>query len=169
MSERMSERARNIAGYVVGFLLFAVMVPSIMWLVSAQMRQVQPSFARTVICVVLAAVGLSLSVWSLVYMRTVGKGNPMDAFNHDLATRTSVLMTQGPYALCRNPMVLGVVIYYLGVMILLGSVGAVVVFALYAAIMTVQIRLEEKRLEDDFGEEYLAYKQSTKRLIPFVW
>ncbi len=30
-----------------------------------------------------------------------------------------------------------------------------------------QVRSEEKRLEADFGEEYLAYKQKTGRFITF--
>ena len=28
---------------------------------------------------------------------------------------------------------------------------------------------EEKRLERDFGQAYLAYKAETKKLIPFLW
>ena len=35
--------------------------------------------------------------------------------------------------------------------------------------MMVQVDREEKRLEADFGEEYLAYKRGTRKLIPFLW
>ena len=93
----------------------------------------------------------------------------MDAFNHEVAPRTSRLMTRGPYRLCRNPMLLGVFIYYIGLLVYLRSWQAAAVFVLYAVIMMVQVNREEKRLEEDFGEEYREYKKRTKKIIPFVW
>ena len=65
--------------------------------------------------------------------------------------------------------VLGVFIYYIGLLIYLWSWQAVVVFVLYAIIMMIQVGREEKRLEDDFGDEYREYKKKTKKIIPFVW
>jgi len=35
--------------------------------------------------------------------------------------------------------------------------------------MMVQVGREEKRLEEDFGDAYRAYKAKTKKLIPFIW
>lgn len=157
---------RDAAGYLIGFALFVVLVPAIMWLVSGT---VAFTAARTAVFAVLAVAGLGLSIWSIVYMRNVGKGNPMDAFNHEVAPRTIELMTEGPYAICRNPMLLGVLVYYLGVVILLGSAGAAIVFVIYVLIMSIQVHFEEKRLEADFGEAYARYKRKTKRIIPFVW
>ena len=93
----------------------------------------------------------------------------MDAFNHEVASRTSNLMTDGPYRICRNPMLLGVFVYYIGLLIYLRSMKAVVVFVLFFAVMMVQVSSEEKRLEQDFGEEYREYKERTKKLIPFIW
>ena len=160
------DEKREFAGYLIGFILFVVLVPSIMRGVSGD---VHFSVLRFIIFAILAVGGLSLSVWSIVHMRLVGKGNPMDAFNHEVAPRTSELMTDGPYAICRNPMLLGVLIYYLGVVILLASWQALLVFVAYVLIMAFQVSREEKRLEQDFGEAYAEYKRSTKRLIPFVW
>lgn len=157
---------RDAAGYLIGFALFVVLIPAIMWFASGQ---VEFSMARTVAFIVLATVGLGLSIWSIVYMKNVGKGNPMDAFNHEVAPRTSELMTDGPYAICRNPMLLGVILYYLGFAILLWSAGAAIVFVAYVLIMSFQVASEEKRLEKDFGEEYTRYKRKTKRIIPFIW
>ena len=78
-------------------------------------------------------------------------------------------MTDGPYRICRNPMLLGVFVYYIGLLIYLRSMKAVVVFVLFFAVMMVQVSSEEKRLEQDFGEEYREYKERTKKLIPFIW
>lgn len=161
-----SSCSRDIVGYLMGFTLFVVAVPAIMWLVSDGIRW---DAARTAVFAIMAISGLALSIWSIVYMRNVGKGNPMDAFNHEVAPRTSQLMTDGPYAICRNPMLLGVLIYYLGVVILLSSAKAALVFVIYALLMSLQVRSEEKRLEKDFGKQYDDYRERTKRLIPFVW
>lgn len=43
--------------------------------------------------------------------------------------------------------------------------AALLVFAVVATLMVLQVRSEEKRLEADFGEEYLAYKKRTGRFI----
>lgn len=157
---------RDAVGYLIGFALFVLGVPAIMWLVSGSFEF---STTRAVASVILAAIGLGLSICSIVHMKNVGKGNPMDAFNHEVAPRTSELMTDGPYAICRNPMLLGILVYYLGVVVFLWSIGSALVFAAYALIMSIQVFFEEKRLERDFGDAYARYKKKTKRLIPFVW
>jgi protein-S-isoprenylcysteine O-methyltransferase Ste14 len=32
-----------------------------------------------------------------------------------------------------------------------------------------RIKIEEKLMEKNFGQEYLEYEKSTKRLIPYIW
>lgn len=151
---------------MTGLILFVILIPLIMWKLSGD---VHPKAAQWICFGVLAAAGIGLSVWSIVYMKNVGKGNPMDAFNHEVAPRTINLMTDGPYRICRNPMLLGVFIYYIGVIICLGTWQSAAVFAVYFAIMMVQVRREEERLKKDFGEAYEEYCRTTKKLIPFVW
>ncbi len=157
---------RDLIGYLMGLVLFIVLIPFLMWKAAGD---VDPGAGRIVVFAVLSVIGIALSVWSIVYMKNVGKGNPMDAFNHEVATRTKSLMTEGPYRICRNPMLLGVFIYYIGVVILLASWKALLIFILYIAIMMVQVDREEKRLEADFGEDYIEYKRRTKKIIPFLW
>ena len=157
---------RDLFGYLLGFALFVVAIPLGLWWIAGRPA---PAGVGLIFFVVLAVPGLALSVWSLVCMRRVGKGNPMDAFDHSLAPRTSVLITEGPYKLCRNPMLLGVLIYYFGLLIFLRSLWADLALVLFIVVMMKQVESEEKRLERDFGEAYLAYKAETKKLIPFLW
>ncbi len=159
-------KTRDLLGYMIGLIMFIVLIPLIMWSLSLPVRSGE---VRMICFIIMAAAGIALSVWTIVYMKNVGKGNPMDAFNHEIAPRTQNLMTEGPYRICRNPMLLGVMIYYLGIVIWLGSWKAVLIFVLYFAIMMVQVDREEKRLEDDFGQSYLEYKKKTKKLIPYIW
>ena len=160
------KNARDIIGYIMGLILFIILIPLLMWKLSGN---VDPGTGRIVVLVVLGVIGIALSIWSIVYMKIVGKGNPMDAFNHEVAPRTRELMTGGPYRICRNPMLLGVFIFYTGLVICLWSWQALVIFIAYVAIMMVQVSREEKRLEEDFGEAYREYKRRTKKIIPFIF
>ena len=65
----------------------------------------------------------------------------------------------------RNPMLSGTYLYYIGVLIALLSWWVLLVFAVIAAVMILQVHSEEKRLEADFGREYLDYKKRTGRFI----
>lgn len=56
-----------------------------MYLVSASPNLDEITLIRWVIFSILAVVGIGLSVWSIVYMKRVGQGNPFDAFNHEVA------------------------------------------------------------------------------------
>lgn len=158
---------REIAGYLLGFILFLILIPYLMWRISG--FNGSESLKQWIVFLVVAVIGIVLSVWSIVYMKRIGKGNPMDAFNHEIAPRTSVLMTNGPYRFCRNPMLLGILIYYADIVIMLRSLKAAVIYFLFIGIMLIQVKHEEVRLEQEFGDAYRQYKGRTKRVIPFVW
>ena len=99
-------------------------------------------------------------------MRVVGKGNPFDAYGHEVAPRTSQLMTDGPYGICRNPMLAGIYLYDAGVLVWLWSALPLLVFLVEVVLLTLQVCSEEKRLEQDFGKDYLDYKSRVGRYFP---
>ena len=156
---------RNAFGYIFGFLIFVAGIPSLMWWVSGRPFPWIPSWPWAVPAVILMAVGLALSIWSIVYMKKVGEGNPFDAYNHEVAPRTKHLMTEGPYRFTRNPMLVGVYVYDIGVLLWLYSWWPLVVFSMEVILLTRQVMSEEKRLEADFGDEYLAYKKRVPRYL----
>ena len=160
------KKMREIAGYVLGGLMFVLLIPTLMWLASGRPNLGEIPVWRIVIAVVIAVVGIALSVWSIVYMRHKGDGNPMDAFGHEVAPRTRHLMTDGPYRLSRNPMLTGSFVYYAGVCVCLWTWQALLVFVAFIAIMLLQVRSEEKRLLRDFGAEYEEYCRRTGRFWP---
>ena len=157
---------KELFGYCLGGLLFVLLIPTLMWWVSGMPCLWAVPAWRWVVALVLAVLGLSLSIWSIVYMRRKGEGNPMDAFGHEVAPRTKHLMTDGPYRLSRNPMLTGSFLYFAGVCVLLWRWPALLVFAGFIAIMMFQVLSEEKRLLRDFGEEYEAYYKRTGRFGP---
>lgn len=154
---------RNAFGYLLVFLLFIVGVPALMWWVSGRQLAWMPSLPWMVVAILLMVVGIVFSVWSIVYMRRVGEGNPFDAYNHEVAPRTKHMMTGGPYRYVRNPMLVGVYIYDIGILIWLWSGWPLVVFAAEVVLLSLQVMAEEKRLETDFGDEYLEYKRRVSR------
>ena len=160
---------KQVLGYFLGFAIFIALIPALMWLVSGLPSLPEIPVGRLYIAVPTALAGLAVSVWSIVYMKRVGKGNPFDAFGHEVAPRTRRLMTDGPYRYCRNPMLSGTFLYYFGIFVALWTWWALLVVVALAVPMTLQVRSEEKRLEADFGEEYLDYKGRTGRFITFKW
>ena len=157
----------EVVGYALGGLMFVVLIPAIMWLASLMPDICEVGVGRIVVAAVLAVVGLSLSVWSIVYMRHKGDGNPMDAFGHEVAPRTKHLMTDGPYRLSRNPMLTGSFLYNASACVWLWTWQSLVVFVVFVVIMLVQVMTEEKRLRRDFGDEYEDYCRRTGRFLPF--
>ena len=156
---------KQILGYFLGFAIFIVGIPALMWFVAGAPSLADLPVGRLYIAGVVSILGLALSIWSIVYMKRIGKGNPFDAMGHEVAPRTKHLMTDGPYRHSRNPMLSGTYLYYIGILIALWSWWALLVFAVVAAVMMLQVLSEEKRLEADFGEEYLAYKRTTGRFF----
>ena len=139
-------------------------IPALMWLVSGRPWPYVPDSA--VLCIVsliLAVCGLTLSIYSIV-----GKGNPFDAYGHELAPRTKHLMTSGPYRLCLNPMLVGIYIYDAGVLVWLWSLQPLLIVLAEVILLTLQVHSEEKRLEKDFGQEYLDYKKRVGRYFPVL-
>ena len=154
---------REILGYVLGGVLFVGLMPAVMWLATGMPALEHMGALRVSITGILMIGGLSLSIWTIVYMKRQGKGNPMDAFGHEVAPRTQHLMVAGPYRINRNPMLTGTLTYLAGAAVWLWSWPAVVVWAAFFCIMFVQVLSEEKRLRRDFGSEYEEYCKHSRR------
>ena len=128
-------KLRETLGYLIGGLTFVLLIPALMWLLSGRPDLLAVPILRLLAAIVIALLGLALSIWSIVHMRRRGDGNPMDAFGHEVAPRTKHLMTDGPYRLSRNPMLTGSFIYYAALCLLLLTWPALLVFAAFIAVM----------------------------------
>ena len=159
----MMNNKEHILGYLLGLLIFVIGIPALMWVVSGRGLTYIPDSIICIVAILLAVCGLSLSIYSIIYMRIVGQGNPFDAYGHEVAPRTKHLMTGGPYSWCRNPMLVGIYIYDAGILLWLWAVWPLAIFLLEVILLTLQVLSEEKRLEKDFGLEYLNYKQRVGR------
>lgn len=105
--------------------------------------------------------GVGLYAWCLSLFGRVGRGTPAP---WDAARR---LIVVGPYRWVRNPMYLAVLLVIVGEAALFASVGLLVYAGLVAAIVHVfVVGYEEVTLEQTFGADYRAYRQSVWRWIP---
>jgi protein-S-isoprenylcysteine O-methyltransferase Ste14 len=108
---------------------------------------------------VLAALFAAWAMWSL------GKsyGIRMDIF------AGHALKTDGPYAIVRHPMYLGIVLFNAGASLALASPLLLAATALIVAPYTaLRIAYEERVLREAFGDRYTAYQRTTPALIPFA-
>ncbi len=104
-------------------------------------------------------VGISLNIWSVIVLK---KNNTTIDF-HEKPDR---LVTNGPFRISRNPLYLSGVILSFGIAILLGSlVTFVFPIALLLILDKLYIPVEEVKLEKEFSNEYLKYKQRVRRWI----
>jgi protein-S-isoprenylcysteine O-methyltransferase Ste14 len=79
---------------------------------------------------------------------------------------SSVLVQDGLFAVSRNPMYLGMVLVVLGVIALLrGAVPFIVPIVLVVVLYVRFIRFEEQALEQNFGDDYRAYKARVRRWL----
>jgi protein-S-isoprenylcysteine O-methyltransferase Ste14 len=74
------------------------------------------------------------------------------------------LVTNGAFRFSRNPMYLGFVSILLGMAILLQSLAPFAVAASFAILMGLLfIRVEERNLQESFGEDWVRYKQRVRK------
>jgi protein-S-isoprenylcysteine O-methyltransferase Ste14 len=106
--------------------------------------------------------GLFWIVWATLAQWRRGHGTPAPI------APTRKLVITGPYTYCRNPIQFGAMFYNAGLGILFGTiVTGLAVFILVGIAGTLYHKLvEEKELEERFGEEYEEYKAQVPFLIP---
>ena len=79
------------------------------------------------------------------------------------------LITGGIYRFVRHPIYLGVILVCFGIPTSVSSVYGLLVMSAMIPIFINRIRIEEELLIAEFGETYLAYKKTTRKLVPFIY
>lgn len=157
---------QRVGALVAGGAVFLVVFPGLLvlfgaWL-SGWIAFDWPRALELVVAVLALVAGVLVAGWATVAQWRIGEGTPapMAAAQH--------LVVRGPYRLCRNPILLGGVFYYLGVGALfesltVGLLGFVVIAVVGGSYFKF---IEEKELVLRFGDEYREYRERTPFLIP---
>ena len=136
-------------------------------------RLFRPGFDRYLVtfdalwhpAVLMSGVGLLLAGFTAVLVIHFYMGeNWRSGTREDDRTR---LITTGPFAISRNPMMLCVVVAQTGLFLALPSLFTLVCLAVGVWAVCAQVRVEERLLRQRFGAAYEAYAARTPRWLFF--
>jgi protein-S-isoprenylcysteine O-methyltransferase Ste14 len=107
--------------------------------------------------------GISLRVWSF---RTLGR-----YFTFTVQTSgDQPVITGGPYRVIRHPSYAGLLLAVTGVGLFIGNWLSVISLTIAVACgLVFRIRVEERALLQNLGDDYRDYAATHKRLVPFIW
>lgn len=76
------------------------------------------------------------------------------------------LVREGPFALSRNPMYLGIVLIAIGAAMLMGTLSPFFFIVVLAWILQTRfIAIEEAQMEDAFGDAFREYRRKVRRWV----
>jgi protein-S-isoprenylcysteine O-methyltransferase Ste14 len=107
--------------------------------------------------------GIALRFWSF---HTLGR-----YFTFTVQTSgDQPVITDGPYRFVRHPGYAAILLAVSGVGLLIGNwVSLLCLIVAFGSSLVYRIRVEERALLADLGENYRTYAATHKRLVPFVW
>lgn len=163
---------KAILGILITIIIVVVIVPTAYWFIIRAIDKAagfSPILPQP-IAAILAAASLFIAffwiTWAYSYLHFVGKGLPFEVFGYSLHP-TKILVTTGPYAYVRNPMILGEMFILLGVAFLQRSVSGLFLIPVAAGLVSLYITLfEEKMLLKRFDGDYEEYRRNVPMLIP---
>ena len=160
-----SRNVRNfftpIGAIFYGLLIFVFVVIALHVDRLIGLTNIFPNPFNIILSLPIFSLALFLIVWS-VQNFLKAKGTPVP-FNPP-----PQLVTTGPYAYTRNPMLTGVFSLLFGFGVLFGSVSLLIVFTpLFIFINFWELKsIEEPELEKRLGEEYIEYRKRTPMFFP---
>jgi protein-S-isoprenylcysteine O-methyltransferase Ste14 len=110
-------------------------------------------------------IGLFLLLFSLIWT-IIAQAQMKDSWRIGIDHETKTeLVTTGLFSVSRNPIFLGMIVSLFGLFLTTPNALTFLFFILGYVLIQIQIRLEEEHLVEQHENEYLNYKQRTKRLI----
>lgn len=143
-------------GFIALFIFAALQVDKLL-----DFPKLLPTSLNIIVSVPILAIGLFLMIWSILnFIRVQGTPVPFNP--------PPKLVTTGPYARVRNPMLTGVFVLLFGLGVLLRSPSLVSIFApLFILLNVWELKaVEERELERRLGRDYVEYKRKVPMFIP---
>jgi protein-S-isoprenylcysteine O-methyltransferase Ste14 len=158
---RLWWREAGLRFVIIAVFLMAVRVPILRQGLRYGRAHLFASDSRLAIAgLILCALGIALAIWARVYLGR-NWGVPMSR------KAEPELVTTGPYALVRHPIYSGLLLAMLG-SALTESYVWLVPLVVAGAYFIYSARAEERLMTETFPDQYPAYQQHTKMLLPFV-
>ncbi|MFC1532671.1 methyltransferase family protein [Thermodesulfobacteriota bacterium] len=160
-----SKKIRNvftpIGAFIYALLLFFFVVISLHLDRFLGLTSIFPRPFHIILSLPIFFLALFLMGWSVLNF-LIAKGTPVPL------NPPPQLVTTGPYAYTRNPMLTGVFSLLFGFGVLFGSIFLLIVFTpLFILINFWEVKsIEEPELEMRLGEEYIEYRERTPMFFP---
>lgn len=111
----------------------------------------------------LCILGIAFAIYARLHLGRNWSGVVTLKENH-------TLIRSGPYRFVRHPIYTGILTAIAGTFLaLIPSLAALLIFLFITAIFLLKLRREEKLMRRQFPDEYPAYQQHVKGLIPFIY
>ena len=113
-----------------------------------------------IVGLVVYVLGFLLMAWALITLGNIyqlGGSTPRAG---------DKMVMEGPYKLIRHPMYTSALSISLGLSCLIQSLAFFCVFCCYLVLILRLIPLEEDKMREAYGDQFLAYRQKVKKLIP---
>jgi len=105
--------------------------------------------------------GHSFAWWARLHLGKLWSGRVTRKEGHRV-------VDTGPYALVRHPIYTGLLLAFVGSALARGEWRGVLAVLIVLAALWRKLRLEEKWMREQFGENYQQYSRRVAALVPFV-
>ena len=106
--------------------------------------------------------GVLVRQWAIAVLGRFFSLNVQIVENHQV-------IDKGPYRLIRHPSYTGILITLIGISLAVQSLGGLLVLlTVFIIAFGYRIRVEEKTLLAELGDNYASYMKRTKRIIPYL-
>ena len=133
------------------------------WLMSGWLTErLTPESARVVLGgAVLTVAGMLFSVWARLTLGRNWSGTVTIKQDHELIQR-------GPYRIVRHPIYTGMLLAMLGTAFIYGIARCLLGVPIVGLGFWLKVQIEEQFMVQQFGEQYVRYRQEVRALIPYI-
>jgi len=157
--ETLLSRLLHIVPLVLaGVLLWAPRVPLVPWL---NVRFVPEDGAAFWAGAGLALAGFLFTAWAREHLGGNWSGTVTVKQDHEL-------IVAGPYAWVRHPIYTGLLLAFAGSALAGGEWRGVLAVVIASLALWRKLRLEERWMQEQFGQQYQSYRQRVAALVPFI-
>jgi protein-S-isoprenylcysteine O-methyltransferase Ste14 len=126
--------------------------------------QITPHIAILgIVGLVLDLAGVGFAIWARLALGTNWAGMVMTI------KQGHELVQTGPYAIVRHPIYAGFLLAMAGTAVTIGTLSCYLGLLAGLVALMIRVGLEENLMREQFDATHEAYRQRTKKLIPFVW
>jgi protein-S-isoprenylcysteine O-methyltransferase Ste14 len=156
----------KIKTFILALAFGSVITAFFILAIGLNIRLGLPIFSRSLLNLlglIFILLGVSIHLSSVYFFKFIGRGTPVPI------EPPRKLVRFGLYRFTRNPMYLGIFSMILGGFFFLGHLLLLVYAFLFLIIIHLYVVfVEEPKLIERFGEDYLNYMQSVPRWIPKI-